>query len=516
MKRVETPEFSVEVSPMFETVRIFGGSIGLKREPETTFSPQISVFATDAEKGQSPEDWLTNVLKDSGPIVERKPVTFAGMTGEITKIKDRLKDYETGEENDWYRLRVLLVSSDGSSWYHGMAMASADDLLTIEADFTRLLNSISIKLGGDAAKKSRESDEANMDALIQQLRAKMEQESAGREERERAAKAAQVKAPVEDIETRFDKAIASAGLTGKRDVLRKIAVPTLSLTEISEAGAGQTGVSRVGGGPDLPEGIDWPRDDSGFYLNFLAQIDLAKLPAVYEDLPNDGLLSFFTGTDYTDWKVIHTQAGAKLVTRELPADAEDTTISAMRMVVWDSQKKRFVADGTSEDGLSVETDDKGRMTFKREGKPITVFASEYEISQSQQLLRFEPSLSVPYGLAGNNRPQAYIDAGLEDPSDFWQAVDKGFVVGDGPQHQMFGVTGIRNLASIQKLAADYAIKKGWADIAKAEDWFILIKLASGGEANFSFSDHGDYIFMVNRKDAATGDFSRVYAFVESG
>lgn len=131
MKRVETPEFSVEVSPIFETVRIFGGSIGLKREPETTFSPQMSVFSTDAEKGQSPKDWLTNVLKDSGPIVERKAVTFAGMTGEITKIKDRLKDYETGEEKDWYRVagiagqfrRRLLVSWDG----HGQRRRLACD-----------------------------------------------------------------------------------------------------------------------------------------------------------------------------------------------------------------------------------------------------------------------------------------------------------------------------------------------------------------------------------------------------
>ncbi|MGH7006289.1 MAG: DUF1963 domain-containing protein, partial [Alphaproteobacteria bacterium] len=258
-------------------------------------------------------------------------------------------------------------------------------------DFARLLGSLRVKVAGGAASKAREGNEAETEALIGRLRAKMER--AGHE-----ATPARVEAPVENIEVRFDKAIASAGLADKRDVLRRIAMPTLSLTEMGEAEAGRPGVSRVGGGPDLPEDGEWPRDDSGFHLNFLAQIDLGALPARYENLPSDGLLAFFTGTDYTDWKVIHVPAAAKLVARELPADAEDTTIAAMRMVTWDSDRKRFVADGPSEDGLSVETDDTGRLSFSRDGRPVAVLASEYEISRSQQVLRFEPSLSVPFGL----------------------------------------------------------------------------------------------------------------------
>jgi hypothetical protein len=81
-------------------------------------------------------------------------------------------------------------------------------------------------------------------------------------------------------------------------------------------------------------------------------------------------------------------------------------------------------------------------------------------------LRFERSLSAPFGLPGINNPKAYADAGIEDPSDFALAIQESFKIGDGPQHQMFGISGIRELPSIQKLAADYAVKQGWSDMLR--------------------------------------------------
>src|SRR5690606_34525368 len=133
------------------------------------------------------------------PVVERKAVSFAGMAGEMTKVEDRLKDYETGKKKDWYRLRALLVAPDGATWYHATAMASGDDLAMIETDFARLLGSIRIKAAG----------EADTNALLQQLSRRMEEERARREEQDEAEKAARATAPVEDVETRFDKAMAS-------------------------------------------------------------------------------------------------------------------------------------------------------------------------------------------------------------------------------------------------------------------------------------------------------------------
>lgn len=473
-------------------------------------------------KKTSPQDWLTDALeRDGGKIVGRSTVALAGMTGEISKVKDRLEDWETRKKRDWYRLRAVLVSADGSTWYHATAMASKPDLAEIERDFTRLLGSIRAKLEGAAAEMAKAAADAEKSAVLEQLKDNMERVSATRiaqsEEERRVERLTNAQAPLADIEQRFDDAVAEAGLEDKRDALRRIVMPTVSMTELDIADPTLVGLSRIGGGPDLAVGQEWPRNDNGFHLNFLAQVNLADLPDRPEILPEAGLISFFTGTDYTDWRVLYTPAGAKLEHRALPENAMDTAIAALEMVTWDSALARFVADGPSVDGLSVEADETGRLTFRRGAEPVMAFASEYEFSRSAQSLRLERSLSAPFGQPGtNNNPKAYADLGIDDPSDFAIAIGDHFRIGDGPQHQMFGITGVRDLATLQEMAADHADKNGWTDIASPDGWFILAKIASGGEADFSFSDHGDYIFMVNRNDATRGDFTRAYAFVESG
>ena len=64
------------------------------------------------------------------------------------------------------------------------------------------------------------------------------------------------------------------------------------------------GRSKVGGDPDLPAGVDWPRTVSnvgsikeGMPLHFMAQIDLSELPWRPEDCPERGTLLFFARLD---------------------------------------------------------------------------------------------------------------------------------------------------------------------------------------------------------------------------
>lgn len=207
--------------------------------------------------------------------------------------------------------------------------------------------------------------------------------------------------------------------------------------------------------------------------------------------------------------------GQPLVRHDLPPDAEDTATRAMCMVRWDDEARRFLLDTMTDGDLSVVTDASGRVAFLRGGEPVVVLASEYEIARSSQLLRFDRSLTILFGIP-NTVPQAYLDAGLEDPSDFCIAVGDAFRLSDGPQHQMFGVTGVRDLADMQKAAAGHARASGWHDLTEPGDWFLLLRIASGGEAGFSFSDHGDFLFVANRQDTRAGRFERVHAFVEAG
>jgi uncharacterized protein YwqG len=62
------------------------------------------------------------------------------------------------------------------------------------------------------------------------------------------------------------------------------------------------GCSRLGGTPDLPEGIEWPVFSDGRPLAFLAQFDLAEVAAIgtpVVGLPQSGLLSVFSAWGWT-------------------------------------------------------------------------------------------------------------------------------------------------------------------------------------------------------------------------
>jgi uncharacterized protein YwqG len=63
-----------------------------------------------------------------------------------------------------------------------------------------------------------------------------------------------------------------------------------------------TWLGHLGGLPNLPLGIEWPRSPKGVPFHFLAQIDLAAVPASgivdflgrpLPEFPRDGALYFF-------------------------------------------------------------------------------------------------------------------------------------------------------------------------------------------------------------------------------
>lgn len=56
------------------------------------------------------------------------------------------------------------------------------------------------------------------------------------------------------------------------------------------------GASKIGGAPDLPVDASWPVDRNARALSIVAQLDLASLPAVDDDLPREGALSFLYDT----------------------------------------------------------------------------------------------------------------------------------------------------------------------------------------------------------------------------
>jgi uncharacterized protein YwqG len=94
---------------------------------------------------------------------------------------------------------------------------------------------------------------------------------------------------------RYRADLEDAGLGRRADVLCEAALPSIRLTADGEIDAMATGVSRLGGSPDLPPDVPWPADDDGMPLSFIAQLDLPQVAVhdAQETLPRSGLLSFF-------------------------------------------------------------------------------------------------------------------------------------------------------------------------------------------------------------------------------
>ncbi len=93
------------------------------------------------------------------------------------------------------------------------------------------------------------------------------------------------------------------------------------------------GASRLGGLPDLEEGLDWPRW-RGQSLSFIAQINLADIAVfpVASALPRSGLLSFFYDADQRTWGFDPADAGSframyssglRLQQRPIPEDVPE-------------------------------------------------------------------------------------------------------------------------------------------------------------------------------------------------
>jgi predicted DNA-binding protein (MmcQ/YjbR family) len=91
--------------------------------------------------------------------------------------------------------------------------------------------------------------------------------------------------------------IATYGLLRRRNEIESLAKPALLLgTAPAVESRLALGRTKIGGRPDLPHGLDWPRHTSGKPLAFLAQINLADVPqsVASADLPRSGILYFFS------------------------------------------------------------------------------------------------------------------------------------------------------------------------------------------------------------------------------
>lgn len=102
----------------------------------------------------------------------------------------------------------------------------------------------------------------------------------------------------EEFKDAFDK----EGLSEKWSYFEKHLKPEVRLnlrsTKDEEIAVGTT---KIGGEPDLPKDVEWPKQNNGKHLAFLAQVNLSKISNPELNLPNEGILYFFYSEDQEFW-----------------------------------------------------------------------------------------------------------------------------------------------------------------------------------------------------------------------
>jgi uncharacterized protein YwqG len=225
---------------------------------------------------------------------------------------------------------------------------------------------------------------------------------------------------------------------------------------------GPVGASKIGGAPDLPHDTAWPLDHDGHPLSFVAQFDLASLPAIDRDLPREGTLSFFYDT-----------------VRQPPGDVPGAAASLA--VVWSAQKPLRRRDSHPE-------------------------AEEFP----------ERALTATVAWGPPRDPVAW-------PTD--EAAGEAFVnawVGEAPEAKLLGhpdtlqeaMEGVCEALSRGDIPAVDAGRLALDD-PRRDRWVLLLQLGSDGAAAFSFGSGSGRLYVWIPRDALRArDFSRARALVQ--
>lgn len=262
----------------------------------------------------------------------------------------------------------------------------------------------------------------------------------------------------------LEELLESAGLGDRYEALADEEVPAVWLrTESVEDATIAVGDSKLGGHPDLPEGMAWPRN-GGRSLEFVAQLrllDLAGLPGV-DSLPAAGHLYFFFDEQRPDdvdagrvWYV----DGDELCRVPVPGDAR--VLPACRVTA--------AAKTTIPDVTSIEVE-------------------ELVLSNME----------------------------MDDYVEMSQVYAARF---PGPEHQLLGhavhVDGeMRLQLAFESLPEDAAPEEITAELVQdATSWRLLLQLDSDHDAGMSWGDGGVLYFWIHEEDLAKGDFSAAAALL---
>lgn len=268
----------------------------------------------------------------------------------------------------------------------------------------------------------------------------------------------------------------------------------ISLLKLGPDDGSQPGVTRVGGHPDLPAGMAWPKTEDGGYMTFLLQLNLSELhakagdgrsgnEAVYALFPKTGMLYFFIGLDQPAYNIEH-----KVLFIEDIHDLQPTEppgITALEEVYEVNCFSPYRL--TMERGFDVRSDE-WLDEAEQQDEGISDLYDDFECALSAS-----DQVGYLLGYAHGQHDDGEIEAALK------------ILTGEGydyyPDHARAKLT--QHLGSEQKMAQE------------VNDTLVLLMLDSDRDVGFCWWDAGCLHFFIRKEDLLSRRFDRTYLSLES-
>jgi uncharacterized protein YwqG/predicted DNA-binding protein (MmcQ/YjbR family) len=266
----------------------------------------------------------------------------------------------------------------------------------------------------------------------------------------------------------FSELLSPYGLSRRQQEIERLSRRAMLLETAkgveSRMGVGQT---KIGGQPDLPDGIEWPQFKDGKPLAFLAQLNLAEVASVTKlpGLAESGLLSFFSvfgwqaagdadpqlppGKNDHDWTRILYHPGKQTVLQRRRTPSEVNSFTAAKV--------EFV--------------------------PITCFPTHTKEPDVARL-NWKPDVKDRY-------------------DDFVSAYNevRGHQLGNPARNLLLGYT-------------DY--EQHFVNDVAAENLQLLFQLASDENAGMCWGDGGFIYFWMRPEDLVRQNFARIFTHYQCG
>lgn len=218
----------------------------------------------------------------------------------------------------------------------------------------------------------------------------------------------------------------------------------------------EVGNSRLGGIPDLPLNIEWPRDNGEHYI-FLAQINLKDIVISNQEWPKEGIIYLFLGDNEScnevDTKILYCQ------NEQL------------------AKKGKFPDD------------------YKR------MYEDEDYYGDNPHKIEFIQGLSLP---TDTNKLMEDINI-LEEDMDNYDNMRIDWEEAMGTDHKIRGYIDYYTSNPMEVMTEEM----------KKKEWELLINLGFDKKVRFNFWDAGTLNILIDKQDLANRDFTKIYSYITS-